>query len=354
MLLSEKADNSRNNNLDLIRLIAASLVIWSHAYPIVKGKGAEQPLNGITNGQMSLGDLGVAIFFILSGFLVSQSMFRLNDLTDYIKARVLRIFPGLIFCIALSLLIIGPIFTTLSLPDYFTNNATYGYLFAATTLNFLSPFLPGVFESNPYGAFVNGSLWTLKYELICYFALALSWKLGLLQRSRVFVALIACIWLYCSTSNDHLENLAKLSLYFFAGALFYLYRHKTQLNYKIALACAAALATSNQLGLLNLAFSVFGGYIIIYLGYRWPEAFNCTKHGDLSYGMYIYGWPSQQILIATFPEMSVLQNIIYSIGLAAPLAYISWHCIEKPFMRMRKYRFSNLVRIKKSDLQGID
>lgn len=193
ILLSEKTDNSRNNNLDLIRLIAAALVIWSHAYPIVLGKGAEQPLSRLTYGQISLGDLGVAIFFVLSGFLVSQSMFRLNDLVGYTKARVLRIFPGLIFCVLISTFIIGPIFSTLSLTDYFTNDTTYSYLVATTTLNFLSPFLPGVFESNPYGAFINGSLWTLKYEIICYFTLALSWKLGLIQQNRVFLAIASCV-----------------------------------------------------------------------------------------------------------------------------------------------------------------
>ena len=147
MLLSEKTDHTRNNNLDLIRLIAAAMVIWSHAYPIVLGKGAEQPLTALTAGQLSMGDLGVAIFFVISGFLVSQSMFRLNDLTGYAKARILRIFPGLIFCILLSILLIGPLFTTLSTAEYLTNNQTYNYLIATTTLNFLSPFLPGVLRA---------------------------------------------------------------------------------------------------------------------------------------------------------------------------------------------------------------
>lgn len=347
MSLSDKADNSRNNNLDLIRLLAAALVIWSHAYPIVLGKGAEQPLTRLTYNQMSLGDLGVAIFFVLSGFLVSQSMIRLNDLTIYSKARILRIFPGLIFCVLISIFIIGPLFSTFNPADYFTISSAYSYLIATTTLNFLSPFLPGVFEQNPYGAFINGSLWTLKYELICYITLALGWKLGLIQRNRVYIVCLACTLIYISTNIQHLENLAKLSLYFFTGALFYFYRDKIHLDSRWVLVSACALLLTNYLGFLNLAFSVFGGYIIIYFGYRWSEVINCTKHGDLSYGMYIYGWPVQQMLIASFPEMTVLQNIIFSIALAVPFAYTSWHCIEKPFMRLRKYDFLNLTRFRK-------
>ncbi|MDP9940112.1 acyltransferase family protein [Ectopseudomonas alcaliphila] len=167
MLLSDKTDYTRNNNLDLLRLIAAAMVIWSHAYPTVLGKGAKQPLTALTGGQFSMGDLGVAIFFVISGFLVSQSMFRLNDLTSYAKARALRIFPDLIFCVLLSILLIGPLFSTLNTAEHFTNSRTYNYLIATTTLNFLSPFLPGVFESNPYGSYINGSLWTLKYEVLC-------------------------------------------------------------------------------------------------------------------------------------------------------------------------------------------
>src|SRR5690606_6626392 len=112
------------NNLDLIRLIAAALVIWSHAYPIV-GSADRNPLSKLTNAQLSLGDLGVAIFFVISGFLVSQSMFRMNELKAYTKARLLRIFPGLAFCVLISTFIIGPLFSKLSAIEYFLSDETY-------------------------------------------------------------------------------------------------------------------------------------------------------------------------------------------------------------------------------------
>lgn len=346
MLLSEKTDNSRNNNLDLIRLIAASMVIWSHAYPIVLGKGAEQPLTALTGGQFSMGDLGVAIFFVISGFLVSQSMFRLDDLTGYAKARLLRIFPGLIFCVLLSIFLIGPIFSSLKPTDYFTSNETYSYLIAATTLNFLSPFLPGVFESNPYGAYINGSLWTLKYEVICYITLAISWKLRIIKKDKILLVMATFALLYMSTDNEHLINLAKLSLLFFSGALFFLYRQKIKFDCRLLFVSAVALAAFNYSGHLNLAFPIFGSYIIIYTGYRWNELINCTRHGDLSYGLYIYGWPAQQVLVALHPEITVLQNIIFSMVLAIPFAYASWHAIEKPSIFLRKQKTPPLLQQK--------
>ena len=65
----------RNNNFDFIRFIAASMVIYSHAFPLSRGNDGEL-LKDITNGQWSFGSLAVAVFFVISGFLISQSYDR--------------------------------------------------------------------------------------------------------------------------------------------------------------------------------------------------------------------------------------------------------------------------------------
>ena len=99
----------RNNNFDFIRFIAASMVIYSHAFPLSRGNDGEL-LKDITNGQWSFGSLAVAVFFVISGFLISQSYDRKNQPLNFIKARILRIFPGLIVVILLSALVLGPLF----------------------------------------------------------------------------------------------------------------------------------------------------------------------------------------------------------------------------------------------------
>ena len=105
--------DSRINNLDIIRFIAATLVVFSHSYPLTLGNNGSEPFAVFSNGQMTFGELAVSIFFVISGFLITQSYDRSKDLIYYMKARTLRIFPGLIFCVILTVFLLGPFFTRL-------------------------------------------------------------------------------------------------------------------------------------------------------------------------------------------------------------------------------------------------
>src|SRR6185312_1579601 len=144
-----------SNIFDALRFFAAALVIFSHSYALA---GYPEPqLQGI-----SLGALGVRIFFILSGVLITASWVSHPRFTAYIGKRLLRIWPAMAFIIVLMTFAIGPLFTIFPLHAYFTNNQTYAYLNGLTIFG-LHLDLPGVFTSNPAGG-VNGSLWTLPYE----------------------------------------------------------------------------------------------------------------------------------------------------------------------------------------------
>ena len=138
---------TRKNNLDVIRFLAATFVLFSHAYPITTGNNASEPFAIWSKGQMTFGELAVSIFFIISGFLITQSFDRSKDPIYYFKARVLRIFPALIFCVLLSILIVGPIFTEFTIKDYFKDPNTIEYL-RTITLYFIQYDLPGVFQHN--------------------------------------------------------------------------------------------------------------------------------------------------------------------------------------------------------------
>jgi peptidoglycan/LPS O-acetylase OafA/YrhL len=157
----------RDNNFNLIRFIAASLVLVSHSYPLYFGSDHNDILRQLVG--ISLGTVAVDLFFISSGFLIANSLFRGHDLFGFIKARVLRIYPGLIVSLLLCVFLLGIFFTTLPVKEYLTNIQTYKFLFVNMVLFFgEEATLPGVFESLPWARTVNGSLWTLPFEVRAY------------------------------------------------------------------------------------------------------------------------------------------------------------------------------------------
>ena len=99
--------SGRNNNFDFIRFVAASLVIFSHAYRLATGRGDIEPLVLFSGSQIWFGHLAVIIFFVISGFLIAQSYERSSNVIVYFWARALRIIPALVASIFLK-------FTTLS------------------------------------------------------------------------------------------------------------------------------------------------------------------------------------------------------------------------------------------------
>jgi peptidoglycan/LPS O-acetylase OafA/YrhL len=156
----------QGNNFNFIRIIAALSVLISHAYPIAVNTAQPEPLASFLPGY-TLGRLAVWTFFIISGFFVSQSFARRKSVMEFCVARVLRIYPGLLTVLFLSAFVMGPLFTKVSIHEYFETMVPTDYVLKGLTFNFHT-YLPGVFINNPYRASVNGSLWTLYYEVVCY------------------------------------------------------------------------------------------------------------------------------------------------------------------------------------------
>ena len=115
--------SGRNNNLNLIRMIAASSVLVSHAYPISLGVGAAEPLDDIIG--RSLGWTAVAVFFVISGFLITRSFDQRRHVKDWLAARFLRLFPGLLVVLIVTAFLYGPATTALPIGSYFSNSETF-------------------------------------------------------------------------------------------------------------------------------------------------------------------------------------------------------------------------------------
>ncbi|MHC0055474.1 acyltransferase family protein [Actibacterium sp. D379-3] len=327
-----------DNNFNLLRMIAASSVLVSHAYPLSLGEGTPTPLAPILKGT-NLGRVAVFMFFAISGFFIARSFSQKNSFRSFFTARILRLFPALAVMLAVTILV-GGFFLTQA-PSEIYWSATPEYFLHNLTLFDLQFELPGVFESTPYGPITNGSLWTLAYEVLCYVGVVLAGVLGLLGRPRHFVAAIVLLVLVCGVigvfygMHWRLRQLLYLGFPFTLGTLLWVWRSTVPLSWPVAggLAIIAALAWPTPLFLP--LFTVSFVYITFMLGYaQVPALLPYNRLGDYSYGMYIYAFPIQQI-VASQGVTSPVMNMALAFPATLICAILSWHLIEKPFLRLR-------------------
>jgi peptidoglycan/LPS O-acetylase OafA/YrhL len=350
-LLSTYTTN-RDNNFNLIRFIAASLVLYSHSFALVLGRGNIDPLKGLIG--MTWGHIAVDIFFVTSGFLIAGSYFARNNLFVFFWSRALRIFPALIVAMLACVFLFGLWFTTLSPWEYITDQKTREFLLKNMTLIFgVEYFLPGVFESNPWDKTVNGSLWTLPYELKMYVLLAFvlaaigfikktsnyldfKYYLLILGAGSVFINFfIHFEWL---TVSRFVEDFTRLFSMFFIGAAFYVWRDSIRMSSGLFIGMSLImLASTMNKDMFYLFYCLFLPYMVFYLAYV-PSGdirkFNRT--GDYSYGIYIYAYPVQQSVAAMMPDVSVGTMVVLSFVVTLIFSILSWHLVEKKFLRMKK------------------
>lgn len=327
----------RDNHFNLLRMIAATGVLVSHAYPISLGGRVDEPLEGLLHG-LSLGTLCVMVFFAISGFFIARSFDNRSDLSAFLLARGLRLFPALAVVLGVTILA-GAVLTTApagtywaAAPDYFLRNVT---------LFFLQYELPGVFEANPFGGAINGSLWTLSYEVLCYLGVVVCGVLGLLSRPRLFaVALVCFAILYgISMATDlhvRLERLLRLGLPFAVGVAIWVWRDHVPVSIPLALAGLAVAAAFWWTPVFLPVFVVALSYAVIVIGYvQIPGALSYNRLGDYSYGTYVYAFPLQQ-LVAWLGVTDPLANIALALPATLVMAALSWHLVEAPALRWKR------------------
>jgi peptidoglycan/LPS O-acetylase OafA/YrhL len=329
----------RSNNFDTLRILAAFSVMISHSFAL-EGNPAE-PLFIATDGQLSIGDLAVLIFFAISGFLIAKSYDRSHSAFYFVLARCLRILPALIAVLFISAFVIAPFLATLPVSEYFSNKHIYGYVIG-NALMWFHPSLPGVFETLPYPNAVNGSLWTLSPEIECYLAVLF---LGLTKQLRGWLtSVLALASAFAALAFQ--KTGSRVGLYdmfgcFAAGATIYLW-HVT-LDWRAAIACAcvfvAAIPMKHLAGVAGFALSYVVMFVALSPGIRLPQL---AARGDISYGLYIWAFFVQQLVATTLiPNGRWWINLLISAPITIAVAYMSWLMIEKPSLSF-KYRLRHL------------
>ena len=194
---------------------------------------------------------------------------RSRSVIDFAVARILRIFPALIVCVLITAFVVGPLVSLLAPTDYFANPGLYGYLAKTLTLSSGSASLPGVFETVPYAGYVNSSLWTLKYEVICYFGLALLGFAGLFQPRWRWPALaglallVATVSLSLPTNPDafaFVDNVRYFTVLFGTGVLGYLVRKDLRINAIVLVPLFVLFVVSIRTPLAEVGAALFLGY----------------------------------------------------------------------------------------------
>jgi len=325
----------RRNNFDLLRLVAALSVIFSHAFLLAENSQDHDPLMILTGGQAVLGVAGVFVFFTISGYLITQSFETTRSPLVFLAKRVLRIFPGLLGCLLVCVFVIGPLVTQLPLAAYFAQPETYLFLLHNAVLDVDYNRLPGVaFWPGNIGGIVDGPLWSLPCEALLYlmlFGLGVCRLLTLPVALLLLAAGIAALWF--DTAGETLGSALWLLGFFAAGMCLYRLRGlgPKVFAWQWAVLALIGLALSIPAHLFLVGFPLFGGYLVIYLALsRRLPIVRAARFGDLSYGLYIYGWPIEQCVVyfsgATAPWWEVFG---VSLALAVPTAFLSWHGIER-------------------------
>lgn len=326
----------RANNFDALRLIAALSVVFSHSFLIAEGNQAREPFVRLSGGQCVLGLLGVFVFFVISGYLVTESFCRRPSPGGFALRRTLRIYPGLAANIAVCALVLGPIVTALPLSGYFGSAELHRFLLQGAAMQPGELTLPGVvFSPNAVGRHLNGSLWSLRYEAMMYLMVLVLGMLRLLRLSTA-VALVAA-GMAAVYFEDWLRPLGEIAQsawllgFFAAGMALHFLRDRLPFDWRGALLALAALALFTAMGRLIMLFPLAGAYLAIWFARRHDPWLDYSRYcGDLSYGIYIYGWPAEEFVFWLSGDRAAWwQVFLLSLGIVLPAAFLSWHLVEK-------------------------
>ncbi len=344
----------RPAGFDYLRLgLAVAVVAW-HSDLMAVGTAAHAlawtgPLGGIAR-------LILPMFFALSGFLVAGSLERSRNLVTFLGLRFLRIYPALTVEVVLSALLIGPAVTALPLRDYFGDGAFWRYL--ANVSGDISYALPGVFAHNPVPGVVNGQLWTVPWELVCYIAIGLLSLMGIRRRRHlIWVAmLVPALALGALFLIVHRQDLGHLSftaphdavggpvlvLAFLAGIGGYLFRERIVFSPLTAAAClAGSIALLQWLPGGGWLAATPVAYATVVLGLCRPPRGIITRLADYSYGVFLYGFPIQQLVAYVTLVNHWTPHSYLNLAVALPLSLLagmaSWHLVEKPALRLKPY-----------------
>nr|WP_308649021.1 acyltransferase [uncultured Agathobacter sp.] len=329
----------RKNNIAIVRFIAAIMVLYAHSYPISTGKNGDLIFR-ISKGGCGAGAIAVITLFFLSGFLNAKSIENNNcNMKKFLNSRILRILPELLFVCIISTLVIGPLVTIIPLKFYYENINVY--LYPINSVLFGKHGLPGVFNNNVYANVVNGSLWTIKFEILCYFAVLVLYKLVKYNKKFkifLYLSIMLSYGICCYFSIDEITNIIVPVLGFEFGILAYWWRKYIVLNKWIALSFVVLFMCSCYFCWEWIYAFWTLLYPIIYISFSVNKPiYRLFDKYEISYGIYLWAFPVQQIICMIFGgKMKPILNILLSLPIVIIIAFLSKMVIQQSAEKILK------------------
>jgi peptidoglycan/LPS O-acetylase OafA/YrhL len=339
-----RAAGAHYPNFDAIRLVAASSVIFSHAFLISEGTEENEPLVRLLGAHNIAGIYGVWVFFIISGLLVTQSAIGTRSVPRFLWKRFLRIYPALIVCAVVCGVVLGAFFSSIGPKAYSAHllGPRYAVLTAVLpsgsreidTVSFYAD------ASGPLGKNINGSLWTIPQEIICYLLIAVTAGLRLLRPWLVAVPAVggaAFAFSELTTGYEFIDSFLLVAPAFFAGSTIALMRPGRPAMLAACGLCLVALVVAVLSGHLYEAFPVFGACPLLWLATSGKlRLADLSRIGDISYGAYLYGWPTEQVVRALLGGGARWWSVfLLSLPIALGLGFLSWRIIESRSLRLK-------------------
>lgn len=334
------------NHFNTMRLAMALLVVWSHCFAMYYGTEDFEPISLLLDGKYNAGNIGVRVFFAISGFLIVQSWERSSSPRSYFEKRVRRIYPGYLVALAICSFVIVPLYASQGF-----SIITPGVVGEWAWKNLLMRnFIPetDAFAGNPISA-VNGALWSIPFEFWCYIAVAALGLTGLLARrwfllSALVVIMAVRVWLDATGRVPGGGIIAtiigwpylwfSMAPAFLVGGVALKFGTEVPRSPWILAALAAATVAAAQLVesriVFDLLFIPTMGYAVFYAAFSPASVPDAARFGDISFGTYLYGFPLQQMLVAsaalTFPAY-----VAASFCLSIVAGWLSWTLVERHF-----------------------
>ncbi|CAA2107602.1 hypothetical protein VVAX_04315 [Variovorax paradoxus] len=352
---------SSDNNFNLIRLIAAAAVVFGHSFWISRAwQGFADPVSLAFPFRELSGNLGVHAFFLISGILIAQSWCRTENPVQFVTQRVARIFPALIVCLVFSAYVVGALGTTAPLRNYFASKPVHDYVLNNLSLTNVQWNIPTVFGDGPYVQGMNGSLWSLIIEIRMYILVLGFGLLGLISvQKRVAAAvtaamLFALFLLYRPLFGHHLSTMSDgfVPVFYFLGGVFvYALRDVVAVRLKhVALLFLAIFLVPAPSA--HIVFHFFFGALVLWVGGLRSLAARVKVQNDFSYGIFLYGFPVQQLLALRFPSLNPYGLFVVAMAVVTVLAALSWFFIERPLLRAPRLIFGSGRKLAGDDQVG--
>ncbi len=341
---------SERNNIGVLRLLFASLVIVGHASEQIDGNTHREPLTWLFH-TLTLGTLAVYAFFLISGYLITMSMTRSRSLADYLRHRVLRIWPGYFIAAMLCTFAMSPMVGGHPLSQYPADYIRMILLLGPVNTS-------GQLDGLPFPT-LNGAMWTIPVEFFCYMLVCFLGLIGLLKNRRIMLglAIFSVLATFASTFpwfHDQVHAFGHRGLEYFlteapmhltaaflVGGLGYLYKDTLE----VCVTRSMIWASLAVLGVLmfsihtaEIACMIFGGILLFALsfGANLGSLQKINDRWDVSYGTYLYGWPIATTILYFNRGLDPLTLAALTLPGALLAGAVSWWLIEKPAKNLHR------------------